>query len=294
MNNAHIQKTLPVQVVGTANAYAAKLAQDAGAEAIYLSGSGVATVSYGIPDLGITTLQDVTEDVRRVTGACDLPLLVDIDTGFGGQFGIARCIRELEKAGAAAVHIEDQAVQKRCGHRPNKMLVDTKEMVDRISAAVDARTDPDFVIMARTDAFAGEGMESAIERSKAYQAAGADMLFAEALTTLEQYTAFNAALPDLPLLANMTEFGQTELFSTAELGRARAAIALYPLSAQRAAAQAALEVYRSILKNGHQRDVTDLMQTRKDLYRVLRYHEYEDAIDKAAQVDDSPPKADLF
>lgn len=278
--SAHGTKQLPVQLLGAFNAYAAQLAKDAGAEAIYLSGSGVATASYGLPDLGITNLNDVCEDIRRITGACDLPLLVDIDTGFGSAHGIARTIREISKAGAAAVHIEDQVAAKRCGHRPGKEIISQQEMVDRISAAVDARTDNDFVIMARTDAFATEGIDKAIERSVAYQEAGADMLFPEALTKLEQYKTFHQALPTLPLLANITEFGKTELFSTSELGAHGVSMVLYPLSAHRAAAKAAQTVYASIIANGHQKEVVDLMQTRDDLYRVLNYHKYEDTLDR--------------
>lgn len=278
--SGHGNKHYPVQILGAFNAYTAQLAKDAGAEAIYLSGSGVATASYGLPDLGITNLNDVCEDIRRITGACDLPLLVDIDTGFGSAHGIARTIREVSRAGAAGVHIEDQVSEKRCGHRPGKEIISKQEMVDRLSAAVDGRVDREFVIMARTDAFASEGLAKAIDRSSSYQQAGADMLFPEALTSLEQYQAFHTALPTLPLLANITEFGKTELFSTSQLGNHGVSMVLYPLSAHRAAMKAAQIVYASILKNGHQKEVLGMMQTRDDLYRVLKYHEYEDKLDR--------------
>lgn len=266
--------------MGTVNAYSALLAKDAGAEAIYLSGSGVATASHGLPDIGITNLYDVTEDIRRITACCDLPLLVDIDTGFGSSFGIARTIRELERAGAAGCHMEDQAADKRCGHRPGKSIVSTTEMLNRIRSAVDARVDPEFVIMGRTDSLANEGLDKAIERSQLYQEAGCDMLFPEAVTSLEQYSAFHTALPNLPLLANITEFAMTDLFSTEELGQHGVSMVLYPLSAHRAMAKAAHQVYRSIIEKGHQREVVDLMQTRNDLYRVLDYHNYEKTFDR--------------
>ncbi|MCV6622763.1 MAG: methylisocitrate lyase [Cellvibrionaceae bacterium] len=268
----------PLQVVGTINAYTAMMAKQNGHQAIYLSGGGVANASYGLPDLGMTSLNDVIADVSRITSACDLPLLVDIDTGWGGAFNIAKTIRDMEKAGAAAVHIEDQVAQKRCGHRPNKEIVSTEEMVDRIKAAVDARTDKDFFIMARTDAFAQEGLEAALERAKAYVAAGADGIFAEAVKTEEHYRAFSEAL-DVPILANITEFGQTELWSREELGEWGAGIVLYPLSAFRAMNKAAENVYRAILEDGHQRNVIDTMQTRMELYDYLGYHDYEQKLD---------------
>ncbi|MBB6521690.1 methylisocitrate lyase [Pseudoteredinibacter isoporae] len=268
----------PLQVVGTINAYTAMMAQQNGHQAIYLSGGGVANASYGLPDLGMTSLNDVLADVSRITSACDLPLLVDIDTGWGGAFNIAKTIRDMEKAGAAAVHIEDQVAQKRCGHRPNKEIVSTEEMVDRIKAAVDARTDPDFFIMARTDAFAQEGLEKALERAKAYVAAGADGIFAEAVKTEEHYRAFSEAL-DVPILANMTEFGQTELWTREQLGEWGAGIILYPLSAFRAMNKAAEAVYRALLEDGHQRNVIDTMQTRMELYDYLGYHDYEQKLD---------------
>jgi len=268
----------PLQIVGTINAYSAMMAKAIGHKAIYLSGGGVANASYGLPDLGMTSLNDVIVDVQRITSACDLPLLVDIDTGWVGAFNIAKTIKDMEKAGAAAVHMEDQVAQKRCGHRPNKEIVSTAEMVDRIKAAVDARTDPDFFIMARTDAFAQEGLEKAIERAKAYVAAGADGIFAEAVKTEEHYRAFSEAL-DVPILANITEFGQTELWNKEELGEWGAAMVLYPLSAFRAMNKAAETVYTAILKDGDQKAVTDMMQTRMELYDYLGYHEYEQKLD---------------
>ncbi|WP_421132286.1 methylisocitrate lyase [Alteromonas sp. A079] len=268
----------PLQIVGTINAYTAMMAKAIGHHAIYLSGGGVANASYGLPDLGMTSLNDVIADVQRITSACDLPLMVDIDTGWGGAFNIAKTIRDMEKAGAAAVHMEDQVAQKRCGHRPNKEIVSTAEMVDRIKAAVDARTDPDFFIMARTDAFAQEGLESAIERAKAYVAAGADGIFAEAVQTEAHYRAFAEAL-DVPILANITEFGKTELWNKEELGEWGADMVLYPLSAFRAMNKAAEMVYKSILENGDQKAVVDTMQTRMDLYDYLGYHDYEQKLD---------------
>jgi methylisocitrate lyase len=268
----------PLQIVGTINAYSAIMAKKIGHQAIYLSGGGVANASYGLPDLGMTSLNDVLADVQRITAASDLPLLVDIDTGWGGAFNIAKTIRDMEKAGAAAVHMEDQVAQKRCGHRPNKEIVSTEEMVDRIKSAVDARTDPDFFIMARTDAFAQEGLEKAIERAKAYVAAGADGIFAEAIKTEEHYRAFAEAL-DVPILANITEFGQTELWNKKVLGEWGAAMVLYPLSAFRAMNKAAENVYRSILETGDQKAVLDTMQTRMELYDYLGYHEYEQKLD---------------
>lgn len=274
-----IANSAPVQVVGTINAYSAIMAKKIGHKAIYLSGAGVANASYGLPDLGMTSLNDVIADVQRITAACDLPLLVDIDTGWGGAFNIAKTIQDMEKAGAAAVHMEDQVAQKRCGHRPNKELVPTEEMVDRIVAAVDARKDPDFFIMARTDAFASEGLDAAIARAKAYVAAGADGIFAEAVQTEEHYRAFAEAI-DVPILANITEFGKTELWNAKELGEWGASLVLYPLSAFRAMNKAAETVYTSILENGDQKAVVDLMQTRMDLYDYLGYHEYEDKLDE--------------
>ncbi|WMC12214.1 methylisocitrate lyase [Oceanimonas pelagia] len=269
----------PLQVVGTINAYCAMMAEQVGHQAIYLSGGGIANASYGLPDLGITTLNDVLEDVRRITAASGLPLLVDIDTGFGGAFNIARTIKEMERAGAAAVHMEDQVAQKRCGHRPNKAIVSQDEMVDRIKAAVDARTDPDFVIMARTDALAVEGMNAAIDRAIACVEAGADMIFPEAINTLEQYRQFADAVK-VPILANITEFGQTPLFSRDELAECGVSMVLYPLSAFRAMNQAALNVYQHVLKDGHQRQVVDSMQTREQLYHYLGYHDYEKKLDR--------------
>jgi methylisocitrate lyase len=269
----------PLQVVGTINAYAALLARAAGFRAIYLSGAGVANASYGLPDLGITSLDDVAEDVRRISGACELPLLVDADTGWGGAFNIARTTRELTRAGAAGMHLEDQVAAKRCGHRPGKALVPAAEMVDRIKSAVDARTDPAFVVMARTDAHAVEGQEAALERSAAYVAAGADMIFAEALKTLDEYRQF-AARVGVPVLANITEFGQTPLYTLAELGAAGVRLVLYPLSAFRAAAKAHEVVYGAIRREGTQRSVVPYMQTRAELYEVLGYHHYEKKLDE--------------
>ncbi len=269
----------PLQVAGTINAYSALLAERAGFRAIYLSGGGVANASYGLPDLGITQLADVAEDVRRITGVCDVPLLVDIDTGWGGAFNIARTIQELTRAGAAAVHIEDQVQAKRCGHRPGKALVSTSEMVDRVKAAVDARVDEEFVIMARTDAHASEGLEPAVARANAYVDAGADMIFAEALHTLEEFQAFAGRVP-VPVLANITEFGKTPLFTVDELRDAGAGLVLYPLSAFRAMSRAAEQVYAAIRRDGTQKGVTDIMQTRDELYDVLGYHDYERKLDE--------------
>ncbi|MEZ8131721.1 methylisocitrate lyase [Enterovibrio norvegicus] len=268
----------PLQVMGTINAYCAMLAEQVGHQAIYLSGGGVANASFGLPDLGVTTLNDVLEDARRITDASSLPLLVDIDTGFGGAFSIARTIREMERAGVAAVHIEDQVAQKRCGHRPNKAIVSQQEMVDRVKAAVDARHDENFVVMARTDALAVDGMEAALERAQAFVEAGADMIFPEAVNTLEQYQCFTDAL-NVPVLANITEFGQTPLFSKQELADVGVDLVLYPLSAFRAMNQAALNVYQHVLADGHQRNVVDAMQTREALYDYLGYHDYEQKLD---------------
>ena len=269
----------PLQIVGTINAYCAMLAEDAGHKAIYLSGGGVANASYGLPDLGITSLNDVIADVERITNARNLPLMVDIDTGWGGAFNIARTIQAMEKAGAAAVHIEDQVAQKRCGHRPNKAIVSETEMTDRIKAAADAKRDDDFVIMARTDALAVEGMEAAITRAVACVEAGADAIFPEAMLDLAQYQEFAGAV-DVPILANITEFGKTPLFNCQELGDAGVAMVLYPLSAFRAMSKAALEVYETIAINGDQTAVVPKMQTRDQLYEVLGYHSYEQKLDK--------------
>ncbi|MCK2147793.1 MULTISPECIES: methylisocitrate lyase [Marinobacter] len=277
-----LNENKPLQIVGTVNAYSAMMAQKVGHQAIYLSGGGVANASYGLPDLGMTSMNDVVEDVRRITAASDLPLLVDIDTGWGGAFNIGRTIREMERAGAAAVHIEDQVAQKRCGHRPNKEIVSQEEMVDRIKAAVDARENDDFFIMARTDAFQKEGLNAAIERAKACIEAGADGIFAEAVTELEHYKAFSEAL-DVPILANITEFGATPLYNRKELGDAGADMVLYPLSAFRAMNKAALTVYQNILEKGDQKDVVDLMQTRMELYDFLNYHEFEQKLDQLFQ-----------
>tara|TARA_R100001244_G_scaffold131614_2_gene105141 strand:- start:594 stop:1481 length:888 start_codon:yes stop_codon:yes gene_type:complete len=277
-----LKENHPLQIVGTINAYTAMMAEKVGHQAIYLSGGGVANASYGLPDLGMTTLNDVVEDVRRITAATDVPLLVDIDTGWGGAFNIARTIREMERAGAAAVHIEDQVAQKRCGHRPNKEIVSQEEMVDRITAAVDARQDDDFFIMARTDAFQKEGLGAAIERAKACIEAGADGIFAEAVTELEHYKAFSEAL-DVPVLANITEFGATPLYNRKELAEAGAGMVLYPLSAFRAMNKAALTVYENILEKGDQKDVVDLMQTRMELYDFLNYHDFEQKLDELFQ-----------
>jgi methylisocitrate lyase len=274
-----LQSQLPLQIVGTINAYGALLAERTGFRALYLSGAGVANASFGLPDLAMTTLNDVVEDARRVTGATDLPLLVDADTGWGTAFNIARTTRELIKAGAAAMHIEDQELAKRCGHRPNKAIVSTQEMCDRIKAAVDARSDDQFVIMARTDAFAHEGESASVDRAQAYIDAGADMIFAEALYTLDDYRAFTTAM-DVPVLANMTEFGLTPHFTIEELANAGVAMALYPLSAFRAMSKAALAVYETIFNEGTQEPVLNSMQTRDELYDVLAYHDYEQKLDE--------------
>jgi methylisocitrate lyase len=255
------------------------LAERAGFKAIYLSGAGVANASFGLPDLGMTSLSDVLEDVRRITSATNTPLLVDADTGFGNAFNIARTVREMIRAGAAAMHIEDQAPGKRCGHRPNKAIVSTQEMCDRLKAAVDARTDDSFAIMARTDAFAREGLDAAVERARSYVASGADMIFAEALSTLDDYRAFCSAL-DVPVLANLTEFGVTPGFTADELAATGVSIILYPLSAFRAMSKAAISVYEAILEQGTQRSVLDAMQTREELYTVLDYHAYEQKLDE--------------
>ena len=268
----------PLQVIGAINAYHARLAERVGYKALYLSGGGVAAGSLGLPDLGISTLDDVLIDVRRITDATDLPLLVDVDTGFGGAFNIARTVKSMIKFGAAAVHIEDQVQAKRCGHRPNKAVVSQAEMVDRIKAAVDAKTDPQFVIMARTDALAAEGLQSAINRACACIEAGADMIFPEAMTELSMYKQFVTAVK-VPVLANITEFGSTPLFTLEELASAEVSLALYPLSAFRAMNQAALKVYEAVRKEGTQKNVLPLMQTRAELYDFLDYHAYEEKLD---------------
>ncbi len=269
----------PLQVVGTINAYSALLAERSGFRALYLSGAGVANASFGLPDLGITSLNDVCEDVRRITSATQLPLLVDADTGWGAAFNISRTMRDLIRSGAAGMHLEDQVQAKRCGHRPGKALVPAAEMVDRIKAAVDGRNDPRFVVMARTDAHAVEGQQAAVERALRYVEAGADMIFAEALTRLEEYREFTRAVR-APVLANITEFGKTPLFTTQELGEAGVRLALYPLSAFRAMSKAALDVYAALRAQGTQKAVLDRMQTRAELYDVLGYHEYEKKLDE--------------
>ena len=276
---ALLETERPLQVVGTINAYSALLATNAGFKAIYLSGAGVANASFGLPDLAMTTLNDVCEDIRRISGATEVPLLVDADTGWGGAFMIGRTVREMARAGAAGCHIEDQVGVKRCGHRPGKALVETAEMVDRIKAATDGRTDDQFVIMARTDAHAVEGQQAAVDRSAAYVEAGADMIFAEALTTLEEYAQFTAAI-DVPVLANLTEFGKTPMFTTAELAEVGVRLVLYPLSAFRAMSKAAENVYREIREAGTQSSVIETMQTRDELYEVLGYHDYEEKLDE--------------
>jgi len=275
-----LKKEQPLQVVGAINANHALLAQHSGFNAVYLSGGGVAAGSLGIPDLGITNLQDVLIDADRITSVCQLPLMVDIDTGFGASaFNVARTIKSLIKVGVAAVHMEDQVGAKRCGHRPGKELVSTAEMADRIKAAVDARTDPDFVIGARTDALASEGLDKALERAVAYKEAGADFIFAEAVRSLEQYTRFSE-VTGLPILANITEFGQTPLYTLEELKAAKVSIVLYPLSAFRAANKAALDVYEHIRKEGTQRAVIERMQTRDELYKSIDYYDYEQHLDQ--------------
>jgi len=275
---AAVNAEKPLQIIGAINAYHALLATQTGYKAIYLSGGGVAAGSLGMPDLGISTLEDVLIDVRRITEVTETPLLVDIDTGFGGAFNIARSVRNVIKAGAAAVHIEDQVQAKRCGHRPNKAIVSQAEMVDRIKAAVDAKTDLDFVIMARTDALAVEGLQSAIDRACACVEAGADMIFPEAITELGMYKQFAAAVK-VPVLANITEFGSTPLFTVDELRSADVSMVLYPLSAFRAMNQAALKVYEAVRKDGTQANVVNLMQTRAELYEHLNYHSYEQKLD---------------
>jgi methylisocitrate lyase len=274
-----VEAETPLQMVGTINAYSALLAERAGFKAIYLSGAGVANASFGLPDLGITTLNDVCEDTRRITAACPLPLLVDADTGWGSAFNIARAIRELIRAGAAGCHLEDQEQAKRCGHRPNKSIVSTTEMVDRIRAAVDARATDHFVVMARTDAVASEGLEPGIERAGAYVEAGADMIFAEALHGLEDYRKFTSTI-SVPVLANLTEFGKTPLFTVEELREVGVRLVLYPLSAFRAMSESAVKVYETIRTKGTQKEAVGQMQTRAELYDVLNYHSFEDKLDQ--------------
>ena len=276
---AALEAERPLQIVGTINAYTALLAERAGFRAIYLSGAGVANASFGLPDLAMTTLNDVCEDVRRIASATDLPLLVDADTGWGSAFMIGRTIRELTWAGAAGCHLEDQVAVKRCGHRPGKALVDTAEMCDRIKAAVDGRIDDQFVIMARTDAHGVEGQQTALDRAAAYVDAGADMIFAEALTTVEEYKQFTSTVK-APVLANLTEFGKTPLFTTDEMADAGVAMTLYPLSAFRAMSKAALAVYEDLRAEGTQAASVDAMQTRMELYDVLGYQAYEDKLDE--------------
>lgn len=273
-----IQPNYTLPVLGTINAYCALLARDAGAKAIYLSGAGVANASFGMPDLGMTTATDVLEDAQRISYACDLPLLVDIDTGFGHVFNIERTIKLLERAGVAAVHIEDQVAAKRCGHRPNKTLVSADEMCDRVKSAVDARVNQDFVIMARTDAYGVEGFEASVARANAYVHAGADMIFAEAMHSIEEYARFCEQVR-VPVLANITEFGKTPLFHRSELQAAGVAIALYPLSAFRAMSKAASLTYKAIVEQGSQQDRVGDMQTRAELYDTLGYYRYEEVMD---------------
>lgn len=274
-----VKKEVPLQVVGTINAYCARLAERAGFKGLYLSGAGAANASFGLPDLGITTLNDICEDVRRITGATELPLLVDADTGWGSALNIARTIRDLTRAGAAGCHLEDQEQAKRCGHRPNKAIVSPEEMVNRIKAAVDARSDSQFVVMARTDAVASEGVQAGVDRAAAYAEVGADMIFAEALSSLEDYQAFTKAVP-VPVLANITEFGKTPLFTVEELREVGVRLVLYPLSAFRAMSAAAVRVYETIRNNGTQKELVDQMQTRVQLYDVLNYHSFEKKLDE--------------
>ena len=273
-----ISENTPLQIVGTVNAYSSLLAEKKGHKAIYLSGGGVAASSMGLPDLGITTLQDVLIDVERITSVCELPLLVDADTGWGGAFNISRMVKNMITAGAAGIHIEDQVEQKRCGHRPNKELVSSEEMQNRIKAGVDAKTDSDFMIMARTDAIANEGLDSALGRAVSYVEAGADAIFAEAITEIEDYKKFSENL-NVPILANITEFGKTPLFSKEELKEAGVDMILYPLSAFRAMSKAAEGVYSEMLEKGTQQDLIDRMQTRDELYEVLDYHTFEKKLD---------------
>ncbi|KGQ31324.1 methylisocitrate lyase [Gallibacterium anatis] len=276
-----LKQTSPLQIVGTINAYQALQATRVGHKAIYLSGGGIANASYGLPDLGMTMIEDVCVDIRRITSVCDTPLIVDADTGWGHAFNVARTVKEFIRSGAAGLHIEDQVAAKRCGHRPNKELVSTEEMCDRIKAAVDAKQqlDPDFFIIARTDAHASEGQQAAIDRAKAYVAAGADAIFAEAIHTLEEYKQFVEAV-QVPVLANITEFGATPLFTVDELASVGVAMVLYPLSAFRAMNKAALRVYQELKEKGTQKDVLDTMQTRMELYDMLNYHAYEQKMDE--------------
>ncbi|MEH6446374.1 MAG: methylisocitrate lyase [Oceanospirillaceae bacterium] len=274
-----LSENSPLQIVGTVNAYHAMMAERVGHRAVYLSGGGVANASYGLPDLGMTSMNDVLEDVRRISSAVETPLLVDIDTGWGGAFNIGRAVKEMQKAGAAAVHLEDQIAQKRCGHRPNKEIVSLNEMVDRVKAAVDAKTDDDFFIIARTDAFQMEGLNAAVDRAQACLEAGADGIFAEAVHTLDDYAAFSKGINGGHLLANITEFGATPLFNKQELAENGATMVLYPLSAFRAANKAALNVYETLLNDGDQKAVVDTMQTRMELYDFLNYHDFEQKLD---------------
>ncbi len=276
---AALENHPPLQILGTINAYTALMATNIGHKAIYISGGACANASYGLPDLGMTSMNDVLEDARRITAVVDTPLLIDIDTGWGGAFNIARTIKESIRAGVAAVHIEDQVAQKRCGHRPNKEIVSQAEMVDRIKAAVDAKTDDDFFILARTDSYAIEGLQASIDRASAYIEAGADGIFAEAMASLEEYQAYDDAIK-APLLANMTEFGMSPLFTKEELAGAGVNMILYPLTATRAMNKAAEMVYRDVLEKGHQKDMVEHMQTRMELYDYLNYHEYEETLDK--------------
>ncbi|KTC93676.1 methylisocitrate lyase [Legionella drozanskii] len=280
-----VKDNSPLQVVGTINAYSAMLAESVGCKAIYLSGAGVANASYGLPDLGMTSLTEVLEDAKRITQACSLPLLVDVDTGWGHAFNIARTVKLMECTGVAAIHIEDQVLAKRCGHRPNKAIVSMQEIGDRIKTAVDARTDHDFVIMARTDAYAVEGMSAAIERAQLCVELGADMIFPEAMTTLDEYEEFSRHL-DVPILANITEFGKTPLFTREELAKVGVQLVLYPLSAFRAMSYAALSVYKAINEQGTQKNMIDKMQTRNELYEVLGYHDYEKKLDQLMEGED--------
>ena len=274
-----LKQNSPLQIVGCINAYCAVMAEKVGHKSIYLSGAGVANASFGIPDLGITSLGDVVEDSKRITGVTNTPLLVDIDTGWGGAFNISRTIKELSRAGVAAIHIEDQVGQKRCGHRPNKEMVSTEEMVDRIKACVDARNDQSFFIMARTDAFANEGMASSIDRSMKYIEAGADGIFAEAMTNIDYYKEFKEKVK-VPILANMTEFGKTPLTDLDQLKSVGVDMVLYPLSAFRAMSKAALNIYQALISDGHQKNVIDKMQTRNELYDFLDYNSYEEKLDQ--------------
>ncbi len=273
-----LAESKPLQIVGTINAYTAMMAEQVGHKVVYLSGGACANMSFGLPDLGLTNLMDVAEDARRITAAVETPLMVDIDTGWGGAFNIARAVKEMERASVAAVHIEDQVAQKRCGHRPNKEIVSTSEMVDRIKAAVDARTDPDFFIIARTDAYASEGLEGALERINQYKEAGADGIFAEAMRDISEYKVFKSQCA-LPLLANMTEFGQSPIYTKTALAEAGVDMVLYPLTAARAMNKAAENVYKTLINEESQAGLVDCMQSRKELYQYLNYNEYESKLD---------------